>query len=250
MFLKQETYILKALETTDPTQPGPNDAQTSILGGVPLDACHIFTSDSKQETQNRIDRPMPIKTRNTTSTAEDLFNLTADVMKMQAMKQQHRDEDTLGTSADSLVKNATRLLHRHSVNKSTVDGVHPPDSLAASVKTTNTGSHWKKVKAAVKVAGVANDAAAAKKRDEVTEIAETLNEESGNGNVLFDVETGTIKEQSLSNSSKRRKKNGINRVKTGFQEFEDWVMFEKTNMYVYLKLLLFVIIPATGISAM
>jgi hypothetical protein len=201
----------------------------------------------------------------TTSTAEDLWNLTEHVMKMQEIQHDNDPnngsnillDEGFGSSADELANNATRLLQRHRAGKSTTNLVNETQSTSTPpVTMTSAASRWKKVKTVVTVAGITSStAAASKKNDEVTENIESSNEGSGVSNKLDLLEQGMVSTNSESGSSRRRKKHGLMQsaavqVKSGFQEFEDWVMFKKTNICTYVKMLLYLILPATGIASM
>jgi hypothetical protein len=144
------------LETTDPLKTGPNEAQLTILSGVPLDIGHNFghdqirgsTTSGGSVAHTTTGRRQSIINKNPEtvtliqpsalaigshfapkhSTADSLFNLTADVLKLQQNAMvgsgatgsgndniPHRAimiEEGLGTSADAFANTAARLMQR------------------------------------------------------------------------------------------------------------------------------------------
>jgi hypothetical protein len=273
-FSIKETYILKVLEASDPTTTGPNEAQLTLLSGVPLDICHNFghdqirtsgTSESvpatgaancrrqsmmkNTETANLIQPSVmttvsPFSPTREPTTADSLFNLTADVLKLQqnsmtltnSNNQQHHAimiEEGLGTSADAFANTAARLMQRHHAScyklvppKSEHVMENKPTSISPNAllrnsyvnqkqnasndnsSTSNTSTkHWKTVKNAVLASRVANEGNIKTNDMDTTENSNEDEQAMINPDQsICDPEVGNLSSSGLSSSSMLRKK--------------------------------------------
>jgi hypothetical protein len=247
---------------------GPSEAEMTILGGVPLDTQHNFSNENGR-TQNesnsqKIGKPKTMHRRDK-STAENLWTLTEDLAKMQGkvVKQDLFGEGTsLGdmksSSADVFVSNTNQIMRRRRAQ-------HYLAKHAQATGPQTATSRWKKLRATVEVSGAADIMAEADRKQnqtqqetEIPNVNTVLTDSKTNDtNTLKDEEIGHVEIDENNNTASCRAsqrhapaRNVAVELNQGFQDFEEWVKFKKSAMYTYGLLLLFVIIPATGIAAL
>lgn len=153
-----EAYILRSLEETDPTMPvGHSDAQQTIIGpNVPVDA-----SPGTFEYTTIPNKTKKGHGRKNTSTAEDLFQLSNDLLEL---NQQHhtdtdrRNEDDGRDLAASIVLNHT-IPHPSILMKRTPNRIATETSkctLTDSPTNQAATSRWNQLKTNAQKASTSN----------------------------------------------------------------------------------------------
>jgi hypothetical protein len=221
-----------------------------------------------------------------TSTAEDLWQLTIDMQRLErpgmlraatsGAAVQHKSHRHLGVSGGSvdgggggdgdrvsntLAENAVRIMKRNASlavrhgGGVMADGgeniASPTASDVAEAAELTATDRWKRLKNAVQATSSFDGDA--KKSDEATpdvEEGEGGGEEDELMEVCSDgekVESGTVSERfgTSLNAASLRKKRG----KTTYKDFEDWVRFKSMSFKTYAKLVLAIMVVATGVAA-
>jgi hypothetical protein len=226
-----ETYVLKALEETDPTHAGLSDAQKTLLGNVPDDVPHSFSAEhgaaAAAPTNKKEQETAPILPthKRDKSTAEDLFDLTDDLKEMQTRRDSAIDDDASEggqqmSSADAFAKNAAALRAAAFLMKRAKGNRRLAEEIISEETESEAGSD-------------------AKKTDE-----ETPDDTKG---------AGRARRKSGSPGSKGRVQKVIGKAKRGaksdFVDFEEFLKFRKATMIQYCKKALIWIVICTGVAA-
>ena len=287
---RQDAYILSSLEEADPTRPGLILPQTTILGHVPPEATRdAFQDVPTKDSNNSVSSPHPSHTSAPTlplykakhkpvkSTAEDLWQLTMDMQKLErpALLKSPSQRQTTTTSRldevdhnNSLVENAVRIMQRHAssiqrqaeARKADDDDASESKSLTVTSgeQDMSAADRWKKLKQTMQVTSTMS----AKKSDEVTpDEDEEKGKKEGADEDLLEVSSDEDEDdndkkdgasdprQSTLNGASMlpslRKKRGL----ADYKDFEDWIKFKKGNMVTQAKWILAIMLIGTGISA-
>jgi hypothetical protein len=276
-----EAYIQRSLDEIDPTIPGPSEAQQTILGHVPenTDPDTFVVADADP----KLSKPALKRTATvarahharTKSTAEDLFQLTADLT---GLNKQHgmtgsmvesfnklESDNGFLTDQDMLIKNAATLIQRNKVAPK--DG-NSDTSSTTDVHTNNEGSSeklkspvkandlWNVLKTTVQTTqAVKSPSGILKKKDEENQVlspaqpvvehdTESDHDDEENDRVHSRTSTELGRSHLMRNSTPRQ------RLKSRYKDFEDWLKFKKLNIYSYAKFILFfLILPSAGVAA-
>jgi hypothetical protein len=255
-----ESYIQRSLEEADPTRAGTSESQRSILSGVPDDVKHTFSLESEEETarsaqgiEDASHETDPIDNteynrRAPVSTADKLSELAADLNRMRSQNEAMLSSTFEPTSqSDAFAHDAAAILSRIK-NGSTSTGETSPTQ---KVETAATGggakSNWKKVRQTVQVAGAIHAGSHKKTDEEVVDPGGDGDVEAGSGVKTEETPGGHNRRNSTFKKMKKTKEI----IKSDLNDFKDFWMFRKGSMVSYIKsVLLFVIIPATGIAAL
>lgn len=238
---------MKALEETEPTI-----AEQTILGLVPNDVCHNFTqNDNIHKTSSEMQTFL--QKRKDMSTSENLRNLTTDFLRLQEeleIDDNKRRRSTIDETFETNENGPNITQQRKIVKERSGADIYKQDQ----IQKANARKNWSKLKIAVAVTssskpvGVGDVERGHLSKDEY-ENNDTSDEYAGEES--HDTEEGEL------TASSRRKKQKHGKIKlaalqfkTGFKDFEEWVKFKKTNIVTYIKYLLFLIIPATGVASM
>jgi hypothetical protein len=281
--------------------------QTTILGHVPLDAARDAFEEIKSPGTGLSNGPaggaaasvsvahasgggtpsLPLYRRaqhskeNATSTAEDLWQLTMDMQKLDrpsmlraataGASAQHKSRRHLGAgggdgggddrgASNSLVENAVRIMKRNAslaVRGEKADGeegksaASPTASEVTGAADLTAADRWKRLKNAYQA--TASFDGDAKKSDEATPDVEE-GQGGGEDDELVEVcsdgendEGGAESERlrSTVNAASLRKKRG----KATYKDFEDWVRFKSMSFKTYAKIVLGIMVVATGVAA-
>jgi hypothetical protein len=207
-------------------------SEQTILGLVPTDISHNFIT-SEQPVGVHVEAKSLVSQPEKLTTSENLRNLTTDFLQLH--EQLESDEGTRRRCSSLKGSEQTSLIG------------HKNDE----TKKTEARKNWNKLKVAMAVTsntktanGDIENGISPKDRDDMdaTEI-----------DVGEDVHNPDSK-QSVGSRRKKQKQGKMKlaalQFKTGFRDFEEWVRFKQTNILTYVKYLLLLLVPATGIASM
>lgn len=240
---------MRTLDAVDPTTPGPSEAELSLLRDMPS----TEIAGSKTGTSSAVKKSGNVTHRRIRSTADELFDLTQNLAKLQGkhyneehfLEENNREEDNNDTvsSADILAKNATTLLRRRNA-QSYLDNKDQMEKLALNQGATKAKAKWNTVKATI---------IADRVKDNATNASPTTIETKAN---VIDEESGEALDESDHDACHpfRKEKKTLSRtVKVEssevFQDFKNWLIYKKKGIITHVKLMLFLMIPATGVAA-
>lgn len=186
--------------------------------------------------------------RRNRSAADDLFDLTENLSRLQGkhynIEDRAESNDTV-SSADSLAKNAKKLLTRRNAQKY-VENKDQMEKIALNQGSTKSKTKWNTVQAAV---------TADRLNDNATNASPITDETKEN---IVDEERGEAvdkTDEGINHSTSRREKKTLSRkvaVQSNelFQDFTSWLSYKKDGIITHVKLMIFLIIPAIGVAAL
>jgi hypothetical protein len=257
-----ESYIQRSLEEADPTRAGTSESQKSILSAVPDDIKHGFSSESEGRSDKSAHSLQRVEDAshstdpadNTTfairasvTTAETLFGLATDLKQMHRQNVVRQSSSFNATSqSDAFAHNAANIMSR--IKKDSTDTGETTSTHKIETATAGGGNNkWNKVRQAVKVTGAVRAGVTKKSDEEVVDSNGDDDVEAGNGDNWNDIMPGGQDAKSAFQRMKRAKE----QIKSGLNDFEDFLKFRQESMISYIKFVLFcVIIPAIGVSAL
>ena len=257
-----DTYIQNALDEIDPTRAGPSASQESILSAVPDDAKQGFAeadggdenksfgtaSSSRRVTTSSTTTPS--KHRRKPSTAQNLADLASDLKKMNhttGILDSHKSDERNNepsSQTDAFVTGATTILNRIRKDKEKKgEAEEAPTSIlrAASSRRSDaeaggTTSKWGIIRNTTNVASAISSSD--KKTD--GELPDDIDVEAGEDMDEQDGKIDTV-------GGKKKKKN---RVKSEWEDLEDFFAFSGGRFFAFFrKILLFLILPGIGVAA-
>jgi hypothetical protein len=252
-----ESYIQRSLEEADPTRAGTSASQKSILRAVPDDARQSFSGESEARSERSTKSLLTVEEDShetdptghhaSVTTAETLFGLAADLKRMHSQYGSGMASSFEATSqSDAFAHNAGNILNRIKKKSTDADEAAPNHE----VETAAVGggkSKWNKVRQSVQVTGALRAGVDKKSDEEVADSDGDGDVEAGNDNWNEETAAGG----DGTNAASRKMKRAKEQIKLDLHDFEDFLTFRKGGMIAYIKfVLLFVIIPATGIAAL